>query len=115
MGISPEKHIEVLSSILSDRVELEWGAEFPLEFLEELRLTLKSFLTPKVLDAMLAIYKELDTDPKDSEIFSWFIGNSKDGVQCGYATMALVNFKRNRLDRTKKLLRKCLEELEGMK
>lgn len=95
--------------------KLEGGTTFPLEDIEELRLLLKGLMKPAVLDALLAVYKLLEEEPKQTEQFSWFVRNSQYGAECKYATSALAHFKKSRLDRLEVALELALERIQEIK
>lgn len=97
---------------LEDIVSLEGGNYYPLDYVEELRLQLKSLMRPEVLQSLLELHKVLDSEPQQTRMFSWFVRNSEMGEQCRYATMALEKFKGERLERVRELLRECLKKLE---
>ncbi len=106
---------EEITSCLSEEVELEGGATFTLEKLEELRLTLRSFLRPRTLSALDEVRKILDKKPMQTEPFAYFVRNSQFGAECRYARLALEQFKKHRIDRTIELMETCLAELKEMK
>jgi len=104
-----------LDDSLDQVVELEGGTVHALETLEELRLTLKSFMTPRVLDAILEMFKFLEAKPDYPTMYAWFMRNSQFGGECRYALSAVKSFKEQRLDRTIHLLERCLKELKELK
>ncbi len=101
-----------LLSCLADDVELEGGVISSVENFEELRLTLQSFMKKEVLDSLLSLYRELDKEPRQIEMYSWFVRNSQYGGECRFALAALKKFKEARLDRFEDLLRKCISSIE---
>ena len=105
---------EVLEVALQETVELDGGTCCPLEDIEELRLTLKSFMRPEVLQALVDILDAIDTEPKQTEMFAWFARNSTYGKDCRFALMALKKFKEQRLDRVKELVAKAAEVLNDI-
>jgi hypothetical protein len=102
-----------LSVPLEDVVSLDGGNYFPLDWVEELRLHLKSLMRPEVLQTLLELHKVLEREPQQTKMFSWFVRNSEMGEQCRYSTMALERFKRERLERVRELLGECLERLSS--
>lgn len=106
---------EILDSAAKKEISLEGGVTFPLEYLEELRLYLGSFLKPEVLDALLKVYKVLNKEPRQTEQYSWFLRNSQFGKECKYAIAALNHFKRTRLDELEKVLVEALEKIRLLK
>lgn len=105
---------EALEACLEEPVELEGGSSHPLEDLEELRLTLKSFMKPEVLQALVDLLGAIDEEPKQTEMFSWFARNSQFGKNCRYAEMALKKFREQRLDRVKELITRVEETLKDV-
>ena len=113
-----EKLLDVASRLdesLWKETELEGGNLFPLDYLEELRLTIKSFLRVETLNALLALMKELDREPRATESFAFLVRNSEVGGECIYALQALDHFRKKRIDKTLELLEEALEEVKKMK
>lgn len=106
---------ETISICLEDEIELEGGVSHPIEDIEELRLTFKSFLKKDILDSILNLYKELSKEPAETEMYSWFVRNSQFGGQCKFAIQALTRFKKNRLDKLEEQLRTCLASVEQLR
>lgn len=104
----------ILEAMLQEKITLEGGAAHPLEELEELRLALKSFLRPEVLQALVELLGAIDRDPKHSEMFAWFSRNSSYGSTCRYALMALKKFREDRLEKVKELVARVGKELENV-
>lgn len=100
-----------LDECLAEEVKLEGDAADFMEELEELRLTLNSFLRRELLDSILFLYKELNKEPKSTKMYSWFARNSQYGNQCKFAILALRKFKDKRLDRVEELLSRCLDQI----
>jgi len=107
-----QNSLALLEKCLSDDVEVPGGSQSLLEYLEELRLVLGSMMRKETLQALWDLNKELNIEPKHSEIYTYFIKNSLDGIECKYALKALDNFKKNRIARMRLLLKTCLEELD---
>jgi hypothetical protein len=98
-----------------DEPGVEYGASHPIEEFEELRLCLKSFLKKELLDEILFLYKELSKEPRQSEMYTWFVRNSSLGGDCRYAQSALKAFKEQRLGKLEELLERCLAAAKDMK
>lgn len=99
-----------LEDISSDGIE--GGPSHYMDELEILRRTLKTFMNPSTLRALNELSALLDQKPRDMEQYAKLSRRSEDGGQCKYAIGALMRFKRNRIDRVKDSLRKCLAELD---
>jgi hypothetical protein len=104
-----------LNKCLNDEVELEGGICHPVEEFEEMRLVLGSFLRKDLLDEILALYKELSKEPRQPEMYAWFVRNSQFGGECKYALQALRKFKEERLDRFELLLNNCLQAISKIR
>jgi len=104
-----------LEVALAEEIELEGGVCFPIEYFEEMRLLLASFLQTDVLNSLLFLYKELEDEPKEAQIYSYFLRNSTVGADCKYALGALKRFKEQRLDRLEPLLKECLVQIEKLR
>ena len=96
-------------------IKLEGGISHPIEEFEELRLSLKSFLRKELLDTLLVLYKELSKEPRQHEMYAWFVRNSQYGGECRYAQAALKKFKESRLDTLEEALRGCLRAIEKLR
>lgn len=105
------RQLEVLCKSLDRETELVGKTESPLEILEELRLTLDTFMNKETLSALWEIKEELEREPRHSEIYSYFKRASFDGEECRFAQKALKGFRENRLEKTKELLIKALRSL----
>jgi hypothetical protein len=105
---------EKLEACLRESVELDGGSNHALEELEELRLTLRSFLKPETLQALVDLLEAIDTEPKQTEIYSWFVRNSQFAGGCKYAQIALRKFKEERLDRVVRLVDTVKESLKDV-
>ena len=95
--------------------ELEGGISHPIEELEELRLSLAALMNKDLLDSLLFLFKELNREPRESEMYAWFVRNSQVGGECKFAQQALTRFKRNRLDTLEPLLERSLAAVKTMK
>ena len=109
------KFIQGVEGSLKEGVELEGGISHPIEEFEELRLILKSILRQEVLNSLLGLYKELSKEPRQMEMFAWFVRNSQFGGECRYAQAALKKFKETRLDRLEDLLHRCLTAIKELR
>lgn len=98
-----------LTASLEEGVELDDGTYHLLESMEELRLTLNSFLRKDLLDSLLLLFKVLNQEPPYTEMFSWFVRNSQYGGECRYALGALEAFREERLERCISLMKECIE------
>ena len=99
---------------MDEEIRLEGGVSHDIEYIEELRLLLGSFLRPAVLGELLELYKVLEKEPKDTEMYAWFVRNSQVGADCKFARASLQRFKRERLDILEPLLRRCLTVIQEM-
>ncbi len=104
-----------LHTCLDQEISLEGGISHPLEEIEELRLILNSILRQEVLDSLLTLYKELNKEPRQTEMFAWFVRNSQFGGECKYARAALQRFKEYRLDKLEGHLLKSLEAIKELR
>jgi hypothetical protein len=109
VSINNELEKCLLASVNLEGDSLNW-----LEDLEELRLFLSSFLRPEVLNKLLILKKELDKEPRYTEMYSWFVRNSKYGAECKYAINALRQFKEKRVEIVKKMLGDCLKQMSNL-
>lgn len=109
------RHRDQLDLCAEAVTELEGGKSHPIEEFEELRLVLASFLKKELLDTLLALYKELSKEPRQAEMYAWFVRNSQYGGECRYAQAALKKFKESRLDQMENLLRGCLDAIEKLR
>lgn len=109
------RYQDELDRCLDEVVELEGGVSHPIEEIEELRLSLKSFLKRELLDVLLGLYKELSKEPRQHEMYAWFVRNSQYGGECRYAQAALKKFKESRLDTLEEALRGCLRAIEKLR
>jgi hypothetical protein len=91
------------------------GSQLPLEVLEELRLTLRSFLRPSLLKALLEVRKLLDKEPQYTKQYHWFVHHGQWGKECRFALEAARRFKEERLDKLETLLRRSLEEIQRIR
>lgn len=107
-----DEAVDTLSRNLDQEISRTDG--HALESLEELRLLLKVWLKPEVLDSLLSLYKELNKEPVTSEAYTWFLKNSEFGGECKYAKAYIEKFRRDRLDRTVELLEVCLKKIKEM-
>lgn len=105
---------KILGDVLSEQVSLSGEDKHYMDNLEELRLTLKSFMKPSVLTTINDLFGFLDKKPRTTEQYAWFLRNSQFGGDCKFALAALKLFKRDRIDRVKELLKLCLSELENI-
>ena len=104
-----------ISSCLGEDVNLEGGVAHPLEELEELRLFLGSMLKPELLGSLVGLYKALSNEPRQVEMYSWFVRNSSAGSNCRYARMALRKFKEERIDLVEGKLEEALEAIRSLR
>jgi hypothetical protein len=108
-------NLEALETAMADDLaEDELSSEHIMEDLEELRLIMKSFMKPTVLNALVDLLSELNKEPVNTEAYCWFVRNGQFGRECRYALLALKKFKETRLDRVKGLIAKCGEQLERL-
>lgn len=105
---------QVLEESLANREKLEGGQAHSFEELEELRLFLKSFMKPAVLQAVVDVLGVLDEEPKHTEMFSYFVRNSQYGAECRYALTALKKFKEQKISKLKQKLEVALTALEDL-
>ena len=90
---------EKIEDSLMEEIELEGGSDHPIEDIEELRLLMKSFMRPDVLQALLEVFKLLDEEPQPTRAYSWFVRESTLGRECIFALKALESFKETRLEK----------------
>jgi hypothetical protein len=107
--------IPPMEESLMEECELDGGSYMPLDYLEELRLTLKSFMTPPVLESINNLCRILNAKPVSSEAYSGLSRRSEHGFQCKYALAHLDRFKREKLDKTIALLEECLLKMKELK
>lgn len=101
--------------LYNEEINLEGGVSHPIEEFEELRLFFQSFLKKELLDAVLLLYKELSKEPRQAEMYAWFVRNSQYGGECRYAQAALKKFKESRLDVLEEKLTQCLSSIKQLR
>jgi hypothetical protein len=107
--------LDKLEESLKEEIELEGGCITSMDEIEELRLLLQSIMNKDLLDSLLSLYKELNKEPRETEMHSWFIRNSNAGINCKFSIQAFRRFKENRIDRLEPLLERALGAIRSIK
>lgn len=111
---SDQSNLNIIEKSLEDIPSdgIEGGPAHYMDELEILRRTLRTFLDSSTLRALKELSLRLEEKPRDTEQYAKLSRRSEDGPHCKYVIGALMRFKRNRIDKVKESLRKCLMELD---